>query len=183
MLENRKLASVELFWEFLPTAYVVRREGYVLTRVCLSVQRGGGVAQPGPDRRVPQPGTDGGTLARSRWGQGGTPVRSGWGVPQPGPDGGTLARSGQGVPKVGYPPSQVRMEVPEVGYPPPGQVRRGSTQGGVPPSRYGVPSGRDGVHPPPQYRTADGILDTPRSVCLLRPRRRTFLYSYFLPHH
>ena len=67
----------------LPTAYVVRREGYVLTRVCVC-PRGGGVPRPGPARGgVPQPGlVRGGTPARSdggypRWG---TP-RQGWGPP------------------------------------------------------------------------------------------------------
>ena len=52
---------------------------------------GGGVPQPGP-------GQDGGTLARSRWGD--TPVRSRQG-------GTTLARSRCGVPwpGMGYPPS------------------------------------------------------------------------------
>ena len=28
---------------------------------------------------------------------------------------------------------------------------------------------------PPRYRTTNGVLDTPRSVCLLRSRRRSFL--------
>ena len=42
---------------------------------------------------------------------------------------------------------------------------------GVPPSQgWGTP--RD--------RAADGVLDTPRSVCLLRSRRRTFLFYLFL---
>ena len=50
-----------------------------------------------------------------------------------------------------------------------GQVRTGG-RGYLPPARSeGV-----GGNPPPQYRTADGVLDTPRSVCLLRSRR-TFL--------
>ena len=44
----------------LPTAYVVRREGYVLTRVCPSVcsHLGGGLPRPGPGGGggVPQPG-------------------------------------------------------------------------------------------------------------------------------
>ena len=31
--------------------------------------------------------------------------------------------------------------------------------------------------PPPTDRAADGVLDRPRSVCLLLSRRRTFLYS------
>ena len=32
------------------------------------------------------------------------------------------------------------------------------------------------VPTPPRDRTAYGVLDTPRSVCLLRSRRRTFLF-------
>ena len=110
---------------FLPTAYVVRREGYVLTRVCLSVHRG-----------VPQPWT------------GGTPP--GRGVPRPGPIGGTPARSDQG----GRYPGQVQMGGTPAkcdgggtwgGVPPgrdgvsPGQVWWGYTRGGVPTSRDGVP--------------------------------------------
>ena len=52
---------------YLPTAYIVRREGYVLTPVCPSVCS-----------------HLGGTPARSRWGRG-TPARSdGGGVPHPG---------------------------------------------------------------------------------------------------
>ena len=35
--------------------------------------------------------------------------------------------------------------------------------------------------PPPRDRTADGVLDTPWSVCLLRSRR-TFLFMLFLFH-
>ena len=53
------LAQDIILFLFLPTAYVVRREGYVLTRVCPSVcphlggypnqvQAGGGVPEPGP---------------------------------------------------------------------------------------------------------------------------------------
>ena len=37
-----------------------------------------------------------------------------------------------------------------------------------------------GTHPPPSDRTADGVLDMPRSVCLLRSRSRTLLYSFSL---
>ena len=98
--------------------------------------------------------------------------QQGWGIPP--------ARSdGRGVPKVGYPS---RDGVPparsNVGYPWWGTPSRDGypsqmegTQGGVPPGRDGVPP-RQGYHP---YRTTDGVLDTPRSVCLLRSRRRSFL--------
>ena len=133
---------------FLPTAYVVRREGYILTRVCLTVRGGGGVPQSGPDGgRVPQPCPDRGVGYPSQVQMGGVPwpgqdggyprwwyhPRQGWGTPQPGQDGG------------GY---------PRWGYPLPGMY-------------------------PLRYRTADGVLDTPRSVCLLRSRRRTFLFSKY----
>ena len=58
---------------FLPTAYVVRREGYVLTRVCPSV--------------YPHLGGRGGTLARSRWGGRGYPSQVWWGRGTPLPVG------------------------------------------------------------------------------------------------
>ena len=128
----------------LSTAYVVRREGYVLTRVCpsvcLSTPRGG--TWPGPG--------GGGTPARSSRAEG-TPPR----VPPP-------VRPGQGVPLLGGTPPQV---------PPPIRPGRGvypccgSTPPWVPPHQT-----------PPQV--TDGVLDTPRSVCLLRSRRRTFLCFY-----
>ena len=92
-----------------------------------------------------------------------------WGVPL---RGGTPPR---GYPTSGYPPSPSDMAggypcrgVPHLGYPP---VRPG----------WGYPC--QGVSPcrtwpggtPPQL--IDGVLDTPRSVCLLRSRRRTFLFQ------
>ena len=62
-----------------------------------------------------------------------------------------------------------------VGYP--GQVQMGATPAR---SRKGGTPARDGVPHPPD-RTVDGVLDTRRAVCLLRSRRRTFLYdAYFL---
>ena len=66
--------------EYLPTAYVVRREDYALTRVCLSVHTWGGIP------------------ARSR---GGTPARSSWGVPTLGTPPSDLAG---GTPMGGTPP-------------------------------------------------------------------------------
>ena len=51
---------------FLPTAYVVPREGNVFTRVCPSIHpsiclsTSGGVPRPGPGGGVPQPGPAGG---------------------------------------------------------------------------------------------------------------------------
>ena len=150
ILRNVSASSVLL----LPTAYVVRREGYVLTRVCPSI-------------RLSTP-RGGGTRARSRWGGGGTPARSDRRVPQPGPGGG-------GVPHLagGYPPSD---------------LARGYPTSGTPPSDLGVPLLGEvphlGYHPcqtwpggtPP--RVTDGVLDMPRSVSLLRSRRRTFLFLF-----
>ena len=108
-------------------------------------------------------------------GQGGTlvrypPARSGWGgtllggtlaggVPWPG---GTLVR---------YPPSQVRMG----GYPAGGVPWLGGYPGwGVPWS--GTPPARSGWGGYPG-RTTEGVLTTRRAVCLLRSRRRTFLFN------
>ena len=123
---------------------------------CLSTPRGRGVPWPGPARGVPQPGP------------GGVP-KPGPGVPKAGPGGGgTQARSRWG----GY-PSQVQVGGtptggPHLGFPhqtwyptsgtPPGQTWPG-----------GAPTGGGGV--PHQV-----VLDTPRSVCLLRSCRRTFLF-------
>ena len=59
----------------------------------------------------------------------------------------------------------------QMGSPPSGEVRMGYPP--IWPGQYGVPPARDGV--PPRDRRAVGVLDTPRSVCLLRSRRRTFL--------
>ena len=61
----------------LPTAYIVRREGYVLTRVCLSVHRG-----------VPRsaPAGGGGVVLLA----GGYPLPAGWGYP--------LSKAGWGYP-------------------------------------------------------------------------------------
>ena len=77
--------------------------------------------------------------------QGGTPARSSGGYPQPG---GTLL---VGSPLGGTPP-WVPLIRPGQGVP--CQVNRG------------------GCTPP---RVTDGVLETPRSVCLFRSRRRTFL--------
>ena len=82
------------------------------------------------------------------------------GVPPPARSdkGGTPVRPHRGDPRLGTPKS---------GW--------GGTQGGVTP-RQGwctrlARSGWGGG----EYRTADGVLDTPWSVCLLRSRRKTFL--------
>ena len=148
--------------------YVVRREGNVLTRVCPSV--------------CPHPG-GGGTPARYRWGgKRGNPsqVQSGGGNPIGGtqlgevyPTSGTLRWTWPG----GYPTSGTP--------PPPCWTWLGGPLLGVPPPQ--VPPIRPGWgypcwgallwYPPPQGGGyPDGVLDTPRSVCLLRSRRRTFLW-------
>ena len=81
------------------------------------------------------------------------------------------ARSGQGV---GYP-------LTGMGYPL-ARSEWGGTQGGVPPSqaRMGVAEVRypqKGWGTPLWYRTADGVLDTSWSVCLLHSSRRTVLFE------
>ena len=94
---------------------------------------------------------------------------------QPGPDGG-----------MGVPTPTVKVPTPPLC-----QVPTGGGGGGTP--RYlphwpglnggeGVPQGT--YLPPPRYlppppldSAADGVLDSLRSVCLLRSRRRTFLFS------
>ena len=122
--------------------------------ICLSMG-GGGVPQPGPAR-------GGGTPARSSLG---VPrfryplLDLAGGVPQPGcpPRVPPSARSGQGVPQPGG-------CLPGPGYTPPGQDRGYKSHI----SARGVPT--QGT---PQYRTAHGVLDKRRSVCLMRSRRRT----------
>ena len=138
----------------LPPAYVVRREGNVLTRVCLSVHRGG--THPiifffaARIRRM------GKVMFSVCSHLGGVPISHNalqhfpechgadtGGVPcQVQPEGGVPCRGGT-LPGGGY-PGQV---------PPPAR----SGQGGYP------------------GRTAEGLLNTRRAVCLLRSRRRTFL--------
>ena len=111
-------------WEafLLPTTYVVRREGYVLTRVCPSV--------------CPHPG-GGGTLARSSEGYptSGTPSQTLLGVPQPGgyPTSGTPIRPGQGYPTLGTtPPSDLAGGIPHLWYHPPSDLAGGNPNGGYP---------------------------------------------------
>ena len=96
----------------------------------------------------------------------------------PGGGGGTLARSRRegGVPTPRYlPPAKIGTPTPvKVGTPPPGQVGTGGGGGTL---RYLPPSQSRYPSPP---RTAYGVLDMLRSVCLLRSRRRTFLlFLYF----
>ena len=155
--------------------------------------QGGGVPKPGPAREVPhlryplpvRPGLGdmparGGTPIRPGQGTRGTPpqlppVRPGWGVPllrgtppwvpphQTWP-GGVLLPGG--TPSQ-IPPPPIRPNwgypcwgLPHLGYPPSDLAKGYPCWGGTPP------------------RLTDGVLDTPRSVCLLRSRRRTFLYCF-----
>ena len=82
-----KCWSIDHDVHFLPIAYVVRREGYVLIRVCpsihpsirLSVHREGGVPCPSAAGGVPQPGSARGVFQPGPAGR--YPC---WGVPQPG---------------------------------------------------------------------------------------------------
>ena len=115
------------------------------------------------------------------------------GIPRPGPDGGypSQVRWG-GVPHLGYPLSDLARgypsgEVPQGvgtpvgGYPtsdtpPPSDLAGGGIPvEGTPPQVPPVRPGRGGGYPT-SYRITDGVLDTPWSVCLLRSRRRTFLF-------
>ena len=175
--------TVDSWQSLLSTAYVVRREGNIFTRVCPSIH-------PSVCSHL-----GGGTLARSRssWGGGrDTPVRS------------TLG----GVPLVGGTPPQVPpgQGVPHRRYPSLDLAGWGDTNcwGGTPPwvppigPGWGVPpaGGRyptSGIPLPPSdlvrgvplpggapLRETDGVLDTPRSVCLLRSPRRSFLLHIFL---
>ena len=96
-----------------------------------------------------------------------SPSRSGWGRGTPSYLPPIQVRTGGGYPKVPT-PVQVRMGGGSTArYLPPIQVRMGGTARYLPPSQ--------GTYPPPRDRTAYGVLDTLRSVCLLRSRRRTFL--------
>ena len=192
------------------------REGYVLTRVCLSVHTwggtparsrrgggypsqvqvggypsqvqagGGGVPQPGPGKGGcpsqvqvggPHLGYPPSDLAGGGLPQWGVPhlryppIRPGQGVPQWGiPQ--------RGVPHLGYPPSDLARGVPHLRYPP-SDLARGYPNGGYLTSGT-APSDLAGGYP-------DGgvphrvVPDTPRSVCLLRSHRRTFLFLIILP--
>ena len=117
-------------YRLLPPAYVVRREGYVLTRVCLSVHRGGQSANSA--------------------GEGVSPTRGrGWG--------GSVSRGGgvswRGVSQLGGGSGQ------SAG----GGVSQGGSVGGV-----------------SQDSTTERVLTTRRAVCLLRSRRRNFLFNVSL---
>ena len=87
--------------------------------------------------------------------------------PCPGPMGGIpdvgyplLDLGGIDLPHLGYPPVGPGQGVPHLRYPPHQTWAGGTLMGGY----------------PTLARITDGVLDTPRSVCLLRSRRRTFLF-------
>ena len=148
----------------------------------------GGVPQPGPaPPRVPPHRT---------W-LGGTPME-GYptsGTPRTDLAGGTPI----GVPHWsdlagGYHDGCTPLWLPHIslarGYPtsgtPPSDLARGTLMEGVPHLGYSpVRPGRGVPHLGPltgggypnSYRITDGVLDTPRSVCLLRSRRRLFCYK------
>ena len=125
----------------------------------------------------PHPGQDGGT-PRYLQGITGEGVLQGTYPPAKVP---TPSRSGWGerIPKVPTPPprylSPVQFKTGEGGTKvptlPPIQVRMGEGYPKVP-----TPWPRYLPSPPPRDRTAYGVLDTLRLVCLLRSRRRTFLF-------
>ena len=134
------------------------REGNVFS-LSTPVGGGGGVT-PARSRQggIPQPGPAGGRYPTLS-----TPPGPGWGRGYPcqgyTPPWVPPIRPGWVVPLWGYPPCQTWLGVPLPGVPLP--IRPGWC--GVPlPGRY-----------PPQV--TDGVLNTPRSVCLLRSRRRTLL--------
>ena len=65
----------------------------------------------------------------------------------------------------------VCLSVHRVGGVPQSVMRYPPSRGGVPPvQRWGTPVSRGGAPLPPRNRTADGVLDTRRVVCLLRSR-------------
>ena len=145
---------------FLPPAYVVRREGNVLTCVCPSIHQSvcpqGGYPYPIMLCNISQNAMGqtprGGTLPGPA--EGGLPC---WGEPCRGDTllggvpcwGGTLS----GVPCQGV----------------------GGTLLGVPCWGQGVPCWGVPCWGYP-VRTTEGVLTTQRAVCLLRSRRRTFLF-------
>ena len=105
-----------------------------------------------------------------------------WGIPSPSHNTSTGPMSFLGE----YPSdwSQVKTGREMMGYPHPGQDGEGYPIIGYPiPSRDGYPLVRSRWGVPltqgwgtPRDRTADGVLDMPQSVCLLRLIRSTFLF-------
>ena len=131
-------------------------------------------------RRYPHP-----ALPIQLW-KGGTPIKPWMGVTHVWSVG-TPSSLGQGYPhhwmEEGVPPPGWGYPLPKAGWgysrPRLGEVRTG----GVSEMEYPQPRAGLGYHPLPQARTANGVLDTPRSVCLLRSRRRTFLLTQVFATH
>ena len=161
------------------------REGNVFS---LSTPVGGGGTPARSSQGVPhlgyppvRPGLGGGTppwVPPSRTWPGGYPCQKGTplSIPHWTWWGGTPA--GRGVPHLGNPPSYLAGGYPcQEGVPPvkPGQGY--PCWKGVSPIRPGLGGTPAGGGYPPQV--TDGVLDTPRSVCLLRSHRRTFLLTAF----
>ena len=138
--------------EFLPPTYVVRREGNSFTLLVCSHL--GGYPYPIMLCNITQ-------NAMGQTARGGYPARSSW-------EGGTLPGGGGGCP-AGW-------GVPCWGVPCQGGTLPGGAQVGFPPPQPGQDGGvpcRGGGYP---VRTTEGVLTTRRAVCLLRSRRRTFLF-------
>ena len=160
---------------YLPPAYVVRREGNVLTRVCLSVHRGVPISHNALQHFPEYHGAAGGVPishnalqhfpeCHGAAGGGGTlpgPARGGTLVGgYPSWEGGTLAGGypGRGVPCQGgtHPGGTLPGGVAWLG----GTLAGGARSGG-------------GGYP---VRTTEGVFTTRRAVCLLHSCRRTFLF-------
>ena len=91
--QKQKISIFIWFLQYLPPAYGVRREGYVLTRVCLSVTGGGGQVQPAGGRSGPADG--GGGQVQLTGGSGPADGGGGWGPADR--EGGWGPASGGGV--------------------------------------------------------------------------------------
>ena len=194
-----KLSNSHRLW-LLPPAYVVRGKViFILGNVCLFTIGGGYLVQglgggypvPGLGGEVPHLGSGWGGVPhhRSGWREGGTPsqVQVGgtpsWvqmGVPHSA-DGGTPSRIRMGGTPIqdwmGYPPSRPGMGGIPWGTPHP-------RLDGVPPHPdlgWGYPGTpvQDWIGNPPPPQSAKWALATRRVVCLLRSRRRTFLFWGF----
>ena len=179
-IDHRVPTTQQVAHGFFPTQYIYRPrteyDGRLCFYRCLSVNRGRGT--PAKSRR----GGGGGTPRYLPPGQ----VQMGGGVPQ-----GTYPTAKVPTPPArfrwvgGNPrylppwpryllPIQVQMWREGTRYlPPPAKVptpKPGPYEGeGVPQGTYPPPRPR--YLPSPQDRTAYGVLDTPRSVCLLRSRK------------
>ena len=124
----------------------------------------------------------------------GTPCQT-WGVPLPGgtPPWVTLSQTWLGGTPPRVAPHQIWLgDTPAQGESLPGGTPAGGTPPQVPPSdlargvphlEYPSPPIRPGWGVPllggTPLQETDGVLDTPRSVCLLRSHRRTYFFFFF----